>query len=62
MIKNVGSVDQIIRIGLGAVIIITGLILQSWWGAVGIIPLATAGLSFCPFYTIFGLTSCKTAK
>ena len=62
MIKNIGSADRIIRIVLGAGIIITGLVLQSWWGAVGIIPLATAGLSFCPFYSILGLTTCKTAK
>jgi hypothetical protein len=62
MIKNVGSADQVIRILLGAGIIIAGLVLKSWWGAAGLIPLATAGLSFCPLYTILGLTTCKTAK
>jgi hypothetical protein len=62
MLKNVGSPDRIIRVILGAGLIITGLVLQSWWGLIGIIPLATAGLSFCPLYTIIGLTTCKTAK
>jgi hypothetical protein len=62
MLKNVGSPDRIIRVLLGAGLIITGLVLQSWWGLVGIIPLATAGLSFCPLYSIVGLSTCKTAK
>ena len=62
MLKNVGSTDRNIRIILGIAIIIAGVLLQSWWGLLGLVPLATAGISFCPFYTILGLTTIKKGK
>ncbi|MDR3667537.1 MAG: DUF2892 domain-containing protein [Ignavibacteriaceae bacterium] len=62
MVKNIGSADKIIRVVLGLAIIVTGIAVQSWWGAVGLIPIVTAGVSFCPLYTIVGLTTCKTSK
>jgi hypothetical protein len=57
MSKNVGSADRNIRIGLGIAIIIIGVAMQSWWGLVGILPLLTAGLSFCPLYAVLGLST-----
>lgn len=59
MSKNVGSADRNIRIGLGIAIIIIGVVLQSWWGLIGLVPLLTAGLNFCPLYTLFGISTCK---
>ena len=59
MLKNVGSADRNIRIGLGIAIIIVGVALQSWWGLIGIVPLLTAGLNFCPLYTILGISTSK---
>ena len=59
MLKNVGSADRNIRIGLGIAIIVVGVALQSWWGLIGIVPLLTAGLNFCPLYTIFGISTNK---
>ena len=56
---NVGKTDRIIRVILGVVIIGAGVYFQSWWGAIGIIPLATAAIGWCPAYTPFGITSCK---
>jgi hypothetical protein len=35
------------------------VIFDSWWGVVGIIPLATAAIGWCPLYTIFGFSTCK---
>ncbi|MDR3610520.1 MAG: DUF2892 domain-containing protein, partial [Ignavibacteriaceae bacterium] len=35
MVKNIGSADKIIRVVLGLAIIVTGIAVQSWWGAVG---------------------------
>jgi hypothetical protein len=60
MKKNVGNTDKWIRIILGAVIIVLGLINQSWWGLVGILPLATAFMGVCPGYLPFGISTCKT--
>jgi Protein of unknown function (DUF2892) len=59
MLKNVGSADRNIRIGLGIAIIIVGVVLQSWWGIIGLLPLLTAGLSFCPLYAVLGMSTCK---
>ena len=60
MKKNVGKVDRLFRIVAGLTIIGTGVAMQSWWGAIGIVPLATAALGWCPAYIPFGFSSCKT--
>jgi len=60
MKKNVGSIDRKVRIIAGLAIIATGVAMQSWWGAIGIVPLATAAIGWCPAYLPFGFSSCKT--
>ena len=59
---NIGKTDKIIRVILGACIIAVGVYYQSWWGAVGVIPLLTAAIGWCPAYVPFGISSCKTEK
>jgi hypothetical protein len=59
MSKNVGSADRYIRIGLGIAIIVTGVITQNWWGLIGLVPLVTASLNFCPLYSVIGASTCK---
>ena len=57
---NVGSTDRIIRIVLGLALIaltLTGTI--GVWGWIGVVPLATAFLKFCPAYAILGMNTCK---
>ena len=56
---NVGNVDRVIRLVLGLAIIAVGVVFQSWWGALGIVPLATALVRRCPAYVPFGLSSCQ---
>lgn len=58
MKKNVGSIDKIIRIILAIIIGALGYYYQSWWGLVAIVPFATVFMSFCPFYPIFGISTC----
>ena len=58
MKKNIGSIDRVTRITAGILLIGAGLVFKSWWGAVGIIPLATAFMRWCPAYTLFGLNTC----
>ena len=41
---NVGGTDRMIRIVAGVVIILLGFYFQSWWGAVGIVPILTGAL------------------
>lgn len=60
MKKNVGSIDKVVRVILGLVIIALGILNQSWWGLVGVLPIFTATLGWCPAYLPFGITTCKT--
>ncbi|OHC73444.1 MAG: hypothetical protein A3G18_05000 [Rhodospirillales bacterium RIFCSPLOWO2_12_FULL_58_28] len=63
MKKNVGNADKALRIivGLGLVsIVFVGP--QTPFGWVGLIPLLTAFIGFCPAYTIFGLNTCAITK
>jgi hypothetical protein len=59
MKANVGSEDRIIRIILGLVIIALGFYFKSWWGVVGIVPLVTGLLNFCPAYSLIGFSTKK---
>jgi len=57
MKKKIGSVDKIIRIILGVAIIAYGIYNQSWLGLVGIVPLFTAFISWCPVYSLIGVST-----
>ena len=59
MKKNVGSVDRIVRIVLALVAFALGIIFQSWWGLLGLIPLLTAFMNWCPVYLPFGISTHK---
>jgi hypothetical protein len=48
--KNVGYTDSIIRVLIGTFMIAAGLWFDSWWGFLGIIPIISGGVSFCPVY------------
>jgi len=60
MNKNIGSTDKIIRIILGIVILALGFYFKSWWGVIGLIPLLTASIGWCPIYTPFKIFTNKT--
>jgi len=59
MEKNMGNADRAIRAVIGIVIIVFGVIYHSWLGAIGLIPLITAGVGFCPLYKVLGIRTCK---
>ena len=62
MQKNIGKTDKTIRIIVGLVIIAVGLYFQSWWGAIGLVPLGTALINWCPPYALFGINTGKTDR
>lgn len=62
MKTNVGGIDRIIRIVIGLALIGAGLATRSWWGAIGLVPLGTAALGWCPIYLPFGITSCPAKR
>ena len=58
---NVGGIDRVLRIVVGLVLV--GLAASNEvgvWGWIGIIPLATGLLKFCPLYPMLGINSCGT--
>lgn len=60
--KNVGKLDAGIRIILALAIFAAGYYYQSLWGFVGLVPLLTASISWCPLYTLFGMKTCSTSS
>jgi hypothetical protein len=60
MKKNMGSADRVIRGILGVAILAAGYYYQSWFGLIGLVPLATAFVSCCPAYLPFGISTCRT--
>ncbi|MCP4413188.1 MAG: DUF2892 domain-containing protein [Gammaproteobacteria bacterium] len=56
---NVGSFDRRLRVVMGLAIIGAGFYFQSWWGAIGVVPLFTAAIGWCPVYLPFGFSSHK---
>lgn len=50
---NVGKSDQGARILTGLALIGVGVVQQSWWGALGLLPLLTGLFRFCPAYLPF---------
>lgn len=60
---NVGSIDRVIRILAGLVLI--GLALAGQigiWGWIGVVPLFTGIFKFCPAYALFGMDTCAMDK
>lgn len=63
MKSNVGGIDRILRIVVGLVLIgltLTGTI--GVWGWLGVVPLATGAISWCPPYAIFGWNTCAIKR
>jgi hypothetical protein len=59
MLCNVGKTDRAIRLIAGVAVIAAGLYYQSWWGAIGLVPLLTGAFRFCPVYLIPRISTVK---
>lgn len=63
MKANVGGIDRILRIVVGLVLLglaVTGTV--GWWGWLGLVPLATGALGWCPPYALFGWNTCSSKQ
>lgn len=56
---NVGKADRALRIVSGIVIILVGLAFDSWWGAIGLLPIFTGLARWCPGYIPLGINTCE---
>jgi hypothetical protein len=63
MNKNIGALDRSLRV-IGGLILISLVFVgpHSLWGWIGIIPLATALIGWCPLYTLLGINTGTTGK
>ncbi len=63
MCKNLGTLDRVLRIVVGIVLIALVFVgPQTPWGWIGVIPLATALIGWCPLYRLVGLRTCSVPK
>ena len=60
MQKNMGKLDRAIRFVIALALIGWGVATQNWLGAIGLIPLTTAMLGWCPAYCPFGISTMKS--
>lgn len=56
---NVGTTDRILRVIVGFVILGLGYFYGSWLGLIGIVPILTGIVRFCPAYLPFGISTCE---
>lgn len=62
MKANVGTADRVIRIVVGLILLSLLFILDGsikYIGLIGIVPLLTAFIKFCPLYTLFKINTCS---
>ena len=62
MQTNVGGIDKILRILVGIALIVWALFGGPVWAWIGVVPLATGLLGWCPAYTLLGIKTCPVDK
>ncbi len=63
MTKNVGGIDRIIRIAVGIALIAAAAMGSiGLWGYIGVVPLLTGLMGWCPPYAILGFNTCSVKK
>ena len=66
MTTNMGTIDRIVRVVIGLVLIAYAIPLGlmpsgwNWVGWIGVIPLATAIFGYCPLYSLVGVSTCPS--
>jgi len=59
MPRNEGSLDRVLRVIVGLVLIALVFVgPQTPWGWIGLVPLLTGLIGYCPAYSLFGLRTC----
>ncbi|GGN41482.1 hypothetical protein GCM10011349_03620 [Novosphingobium indicum] len=59
---NVGSVDRMLRIVLGIVLLALVFVgPKTMWGLIGVVPLVTGLFRTCPLYSLLGIRTCKAS-
>ena len=59
MKTNVGGIDRVLRIVVGLALIAWTFVGGPAWAWIGVVPLVTALIGFCPVYPLIGLSTAK---
>ena len=59
MKTNIGKIDRVLRLLAGVAIIGAGVYFKSWLGVIGVVPILTALVRFCPAYVPLGISTCS---
>lgn len=63
MTRNIGSLDRMIRLVVGVVLLALVFVgPQTPWGYLGLIPIVTALVGFCPLYAVLGMTTDRSQR
>lgn len=58
--QNVGTMDRIIRIVLGIILLGIAWQMMLWWvGVIGVVVLLTGAFRWCGLYSLLGISTCK---
>ncbi len=65
MKNNIGSIDKLLRILIGLGLLSLLFLLEGasrWLGLIGLVPLLTGILGYCPLYALLGLSTCPLER
>lgn len=61
--RNVGALDQMLRIGIGTALVMMWIFGPlGWWGILGFLPLVTGFTRVCPIYPLLGISTCRATS
>lgn len=60
MTKNIGRQDRNLRLAAAGLLILAGIVTNTWWlTLLGLVPLVTSAIGFCPTYVPFKINTNK---
>ncbi|MBA4072210.1 MAG: DUF2892 domain-containing protein [Gemmatimonas sp.] len=59
---NEGTIDRILRVAVGVVLVALALTKGWMWAWIGVVPILTGAIGVCPIYSIFGINTCGVKK
>jgi hypothetical protein len=65
MNTNVGNFDRVARVIIGLALLAFAFMstnAYAWIGYIGVVPLLTAAIGWCPLYSLIGLSTCPVKR
>jgi hypothetical protein len=60
---NEGTIDRAVRVVIGLILLSLVFIgPKTAWGWIGIIPIITGAIGYCPAYSLFGFSTCPMKR